>query len=303
SLLELVTAIEMDKDTTLIPGVIKTYPGKDIDFVPRKYSEADLLEDMAPRYDLVKNYRNNYYLPGLGIQMGFVVTAYGCPYGCSFCSIRGQTGGRYITHSVDSVMRDIRLLGDIPFIRLVDANTFGNPEHSKLICNKILEAGIKKNFLADVRADTIVRDTEIIKAWKEAGLRAVIVGFEEINESRFSKMDKKSDLAKNIEAIQILKGLGISIVGDFIVDPDYDEKEFDNLGRFVNDNRIDLPMFTILTPIPGTPLYSKFKDKIIIDDLDYYTLTNAVIPTRLEEDAFYENFSQLISAGHQAAAI
>jgi radical SAM superfamily enzyme YgiQ (UPF0313 family) len=182
---------------------------------------------MPPRYDLVKDYRNSYYLPKLGIQMGFVVTAYGCPHGCSFCSIKGQTGGKYITHTVDSVMRDIGLMGDIPFIRLVDANTFGNPEHSKLICQKLIEQGIRKKFLADVRADTIVRDPEMIQAWEKAGLRAVIVGFEEINDSRLSAMGKKSDLSKNIEAISKLKGLGISIIGDFIVDPDYNEGEFD----------------------------------------------------------------------------
>ena len=303
SLRELVSAVEMNKDAAGIPGVIRTMQGKPLEFIARKYDKSDLLEEMPPRYDLVEGYRKNYYLPSLGIQMGFVVTAYGCPFGCSFCSIKGQTDGRYITHNVESVLRDIKLLGDIPFIRLVDANTFGNPDHSKLICDKILEAGIRKNFLADVRADTIVRNPEIMKAWKDAGLRAVIVGFEEINESRFLKMNKKSDLSQNIEAIQILKDLGISIVGDFIVDPDYDENEFNNLSRFIDDNKIDLPMFTILTPIPGTPLYSRLKDKIIIDDLDYYTLTNAVLPTRMEENIFYEKYSELLSTGHQAAAI
>ncbi len=303
SLAELVASIELKKDTAKIPGVAKTSPGKNLKFIPRDYSKEDLVEDMPPRYDLVDQYRPDYFLPGLGLKMGFVVTAYGCPYGCSFCTIKGQTNGKYITHEVDSVMRDIKLLDDIPVIRLVDANTYGNPAHSMQICERIIESGIKKSFLADVRADTVVESPEIIEAWKQAGLRAVIVGFEEINQSRFLEMDKKSDLSKNIEAIGILKDLGISIVGDFIVDPDYDEKEFDNLSRFVEDNHIDLPMYTILTPMPGTPLYSKMKDKIIVDDFDYYTLINAVTPTRLEENIFYKKFSGLISSGHHAAAI
>ena len=303
ALLELVTSIELKEDTAGIPGVVKTSPGKAVEYTLRDYGKKDLLENMPPRYDLVENYRPNYYLPGLGLKMGFVVTAYGCPYGCSFCSIKGQTDGKYITHEVDSVIRDIELLGDIPVIRLVDANTYGNPSHSMQICERIIEADIKKNFLADVRADTVVQDPGMIEAWKKAGLRAVIVGFEEINPSRFLDMDKKSDISKNVEAIHILKDLGVSIVGDFIVDPDYDEREFDNLSRFVEDNHIDLPMYTILTPMPGTPLYRKMKDKIIVDDLDYYTLINAVVPTRLEENIFYEKFSGLISSGHHAASI
>ena len=303
SLPELIESIELKKDTSVIPGVAKTTPGNDLQYIPRDYNKQDLVEEMPPRYDLVDEYRPDYFLPGLGLKMGFVVTAYGCPFGCSFCTIKGQTNGKYITHKVDSVMRDIELLGDIPVIRLVDANTYGNPAHSKEICDRIIEAGIKKSFLADVRADTVVKDTEILEAWKEAGLRAVIVGFEEINGSRLLEMDKKSDVSKNIEAIQILKDLGISIVGDFIVDPDYEEKDFDNLSRFVEDNHIDLPMYTILTPMPGTPLFSKMKHKIIIDDLDYYTLINAVTPTRLEENIFYKKFAGLISSGHHAASI
>jgi hypothetical protein len=51
------------------------------------------------------------------------------------------------------------------------------------------------------------------------------------------------------------------------------------------------------------PLYNKLNGKIVNDDLDYYTLTNAVIPTRLEEHIFYEKFSELISTGHKAPVI
>src|SRR5690606_5131144 len=147
-------AVEMNEKNAGIPGIIKTTPNSPVKYIQREYGKSDLMEDMPPRYDLVEGYRNNYYLPSLGIKMGFVATAYGCPFGCAFCSIRGQTGGRYITHRVESVMRDIKLLGDIPFIRLVDANTFGTPEHSKLVCEQIIAQGIKKHFLADVRADT-----------------------------------------------------------------------------------------------------------------------------------------------------
>ncbi|MCK7471444.1 MAG: hypothetical protein MZU95_12235 [Desulfomicrobium escambiense] len=84
------------------------------------------MDEIPPRYDLVAKYRNQYFLEHLGLAMGFVITAYGCTHKCSFCTIPEMTGGKYLSHSPDAVIRDIQLLGDIPFIRMVDANTFGN---------------------------------------------------------------------------------------------------------------------------------------------------------------------------------
>ena len=118
---------------------------------------TDLMDFCPPRYDLVARYRSNYVLEQLGLKMGFVITAYGCTHKCSFCTIPGMTGGKYLSHSADAVIRDIGLLGDIPFVRMVDANTFGNPSSSLNLYEKIMQTGIKKKFFADVRADTIVR--------------------------------------------------------------------------------------------------------------------------------------------------
>jgi len=56
--------------------------------------------DLPPAYHLVSGYRSSYRLEKLGITMGFVATAFGCPHRCSFCCIQGQTGGSYLTKSV-----------------------------------------------------------------------------------------------------------------------------------------------------------------------------------------------------------
>jgi radical SAM superfamily enzyme YgiQ (UPF0313 family) len=200
-------------------------------------------------------------------------------------------------------LRDIRLLEDIPVIRLVDANTFGNPDHARRLCEGIQEAGIKKHFLADIRSDTVVRHSDLLLQWKKAGLRSVIIGFEEISNEGLQKMKKAISVATNSEAIRILHDIGITIVGDFIVSPDYKEAQFETLARYIEDNAIDLPILTVLTPLPGTHLYESMKDQIIIHDLDYYTLTNAVIPTQLEEEVFYQNYAGLLKACHARAKI
>jgi radical SAM superfamily enzyme YgiQ (UPF0313 family) len=300
---ELLTNIADGRQKVNIPGVAQTSPGRPLDFTPRRYSRADLVDDRPPAYELVSEYRSNYYLPNLKLDMGFVATAFGCPFNCSFCCISGLTDGRYLTHEIGSVIRDIDLLGDIPVIRLLDANTFGDPGHAERLCKAIRKAGIKKHFLADVRSDTVVKYPKLMQQWKDAGLRAVIIGFEEISDENLKKMNKANLAAVNTESISILHDIGITIIGDFIVSPDYNDNDFEKLAGYIRENKIDLPMITVMTPLPGTAMYDEMHPQIIIDDLDYYTLTNAVVPTRLDEQRFYRNYAALLKEGHKGARL
>lgn len=303
SFAELAAAIESGNPTGAIPGVAATRPGSPLIFAPRHFGPLDLVEQAPPRYDMVAANRDSYTLSAVSARLGMVVSAFGCPYSCSFCCISSQTAGRYLTHSIDTVIRDIRLLGDIPVIRLVDANTFGNISHARLLAEAIIAAGIRKHFIADVRSDTVVRYPELMQQWKEAGLRSVVIGFEEIADGDLTFFNKENSVAVNDEAITILHGLGITIVGDFIISPDYDDARFDALEKYVTSRAIELPILTVLTPLPGTPLYAELKGDITIRDLDYYTLTNAVVPTRLGEKRFYEQYARLLTSFHAGAKL
>ena len=258
---ELISRIQKGSCGKGIPGIAKTSAGSTLSYLPRNYGADDLMDHCPPRYDLVERYREHYVLEKLGMKMGFVITAYGCTHACSFCTIPGTTGGKYLLHSPDSVIRDIYLLNNIPFIRMVDANTFGNPAASKDLCRKINNLGIRKRFIADVRADTVVRHYELLKEWKEAGLHAVVVGFEDIQDGRIEEYNKKYKADIISRSIELLHELNMLIVGDFIVPPDYTEKEFADLEQFIVAKGIQVPVLSVLTPIPGTPLYERMKEE------------------------------------------
>lgn len=301
---ELVAAVESGETASLaIPGIAKTTPGRPLSFTARAFTTADLEDGMPPRYDLVEKHRDSYRLGSLNLTVGFVTSAAGCPFSCSFCCISALTGGRYLSCEIDAVIRDIRLLGEIPVIRLIDANTFGNPRHAMALAERIIAAGIEKHFIADVRSDTVVEHPDLIATWKRAGLRSVIIGFEEISDLRLNRINKSNKVSVNTEAIRILKEMGITIVGDFIVSPDYDGDDFERLARYLDESAIDLPIVTVLTPLPGTLLHHQMKEQILIEDLDYYTLTNAVLPIRLEEREFYQSYADLMKSAHGRAKL
>lgn len=290
---QLIDSLENDRPVS-IAGVMCITSADAPKFVQRQYTVEDLVDHRAPRYDLVAQHRDKYMMRGAGGQVGFVATAFGCTYGCSFCSIAGLTGSRYLARSNDAVMRDIALLGDVPVIRLVDANTFGNVRRAEVLARRIIDAGIEKRLVADVRADTVVKHPELLDLWHQAGLAIVVIGFEEISDAKLTFFNKRSTHRTHLEAIQTLKGLGIRIVGDFIVSPDYEHEDFERLSEFFEQSGIDLPIPSILTPIPGTGLYEKMKSRIDNHDLDYYTFTNAVMSTRMAEKDFYRTYAELL---------
>jgi radical SAM superfamily enzyme YgiQ (UPF0313 family) len=291
---ELIDALDSRKAASGIPGIAGTDPGRPLNYVRRAYSAKDAVDASPPRYDLVKAHREHYVMSGVGGKVGFVVSAYGCTHCCTFCAIPGLTGGRYITHRPEAVLRDIKLLGDVPMVRLVDANTFGDPETARQLGRRIIESGLKKAIVADVRSDTVTRHPDLFRLWKQAGLTAAVIGFEEITDAGLERLNKRNSVAVNIEAMEILKELGIRIIGDFIVSPEYSEADFEALDRFVSSHAIDLPIPSILTPLPGTPLHREMADRIVIHDLDYYTFTNAVVPTRMDPKIFYQTYADLL---------
>jgi hopanoid C-3 methylase len=300
---ELVQRLAAGEEPADIPGIARTNPDGPFVFARRDFSTADLAEDRPPAYHLVERYRANYRLDSLGVNMGFVVSSWGCPHSCSFCCVAALTGGKSFPCSADAVLRDVGLLGDIPVIRLVDANTFQDAEKSLDLCHAIAAKGIRKHFFADVRTDTVVRHPDVLREWRQAGLRAVVIGFEDFTDARLRGMRKGLTADVHRKAIEILHEIGVSIVGDFIVSSDFEERDFENLGEFIAETRIELPILSILTPLPGTPLYASMQNKIVNRNLDYYTLTNAVAPTRLPEEEFYGRYAALTQRFHAKPAL
>ncbi len=277
-----------------IAGILTIRDGRPQSFTPRAYSAEDLVDHRPPRYDLVRQHRDTYVMSGVGGKTGFVASAFGCTHNCSFCCIPNMTGNRYLLHSNASVVRDVQALDEVNTIRLVDANTFGNADLARELAQMLMQAGVDKPLVADVRSDTVVKHPDLFDLWRQAGLRVAVIGFEEINDQRLTGMNKRNTVATNIAATRILKDLGVRIVGDFIIAPDYTEAEFEGLSSFIDQSDIDLPIPAILTPIPGTPLHRQLAADILIDNLDYYTFTNAVTPTRLAEATFYQRYAALL---------
>ena len=64
-------------------------------------------------------------------------------------------------------------------------------------------------------------------------------------------------MKNNWDAIKLLHELGVNIAAQIVIRPDYDYEDFERVKRFVEEAELKTPTFTILTPLPGTPLFDK----------------------------------------------
>jgi len=53
------------------------------------------------------------------------------------------------------------------------------------------------------------------------------------------------------------------------------------------------PVFTVLTPLPGTDLYDQNYGRFAIRDYDFFDFTHSILPTRLPRKEFYRLYAQL----------
>jgi hypothetical protein len=88
------------------------------------------------------------------------------------------------------------------------------------------------------------------------------------------------------------RGLGYGVTGNFVVDPDWDEWQFETLWSFVDRLQLDRAGYTILTPLPGTPQYERLRSKIVEIDWSKYDMSHLLFEPRLGRTRFFQLFSQ-----------
>lgn len=248
---------------------------------------------ILPDRSFLKKWISTYKVGKSPYPATYIYTSLGCPYKCTFCSIWNQFNGQYFKRDVESIINELKMLDDYYVVRFADANTIVDVKFINRLFDRIIEEGIKKFFIMDIRFDTAVKYPALIEKLAKAGLKVVICGFESPDDNELKTYNKSSS-AKLIEkAINIFHQNGIMVRGNYIVRPDYSDKEFDLLADYASRHKVVYAGYSILTPMPGTPFYNEVKDQIIDFDLSKYNFFNAVLKTTLPIEKFYEKTALL----------
>ena len=292
---DLITAWESGNDLKNVPGVVLNRPSGPY-YTPERPMVGDLDELPMPARHLTRHYRKHYYL---GFQKPFSImeTARGCPYRCDFCSVWKFFNGKCRIKSPEQVIREIKSIPE-KFIFLADDNFLLNVPRAKRIAKLLIDNKIKRRFMFQARSDAMVQHPEVIPLLRKAGFWKVYIGFEKIDEDALSQLNKHNSVQNNEEALKILRAHGMEVIASFIIDPSFQAKDFRRLRQYILDRRLYSPSLTILTPLPGTDLFDRVKERLVTTNYELFDYVHAVLPTRLKLADFYREFTDLYKTGY-----
>jgi len=290
----LVEALERGQPPGGVPGLwLREEAGLRFTGPPPLAPEPAGRDFRLPDRRLLERWRSTYVVRPQDGLITYLFTSLGCPGRCTFCSIWPQHGGRYLQRSVDSVVEELRLLEDYPVVRFADASSLVDAAFLEALFARLEAEGLRKLFVMDMRVDSAVAHPRLIERLARGGLRVVISGFESFRDAELAAYGKAARSAEIREAIRIFHQNGIMLRGNYVVPPDYGPEDFAALAGWAASHPVAYAGYTVLTPMPGTPLHAAERGRIVDHDLDKYNFFNCVLPTRLPREEFYARLAEL----------
>ncbi len=223
---------------------------------------------------------------------GSVQTTRGCPLNCSFCSVTAFNGGTFRHRPVADVVRELRLIQE-KVILFVDDNLIGTRRdhlaYSKDLLRAMIREGLTRPWICQATIN-FADDDELLDLASRAGCQGVFIGFESPTVEGLAAIGKKFNLQKERDfhaCVRRIQRHGICVVGSFIIGIDTDQRGIgEAIARAAREYGIDAANVLILTPLPGTKLYSqmgregRIRSNDYPADWKYYTLTYPVAEYR-----------------------
>lgn len=197
-----------------------------------------------------------------------IITTRGCPFNCSFCAGKLNTGEIIRKRSVLSVLNEIKLLYKDFGIRefhIIDDNFTANRSFAKEILKGIKNLNLNASFAVPngVRLNSL--DGEILSLMKEAGFYLISAGIESGSNRILKLMNKKLNVRQIEEKIALIRNFGLQAAGFFILGyPGETEKEISQTINFSLKLGLLRANYFIFFPLPGTSIYQKLKKSGII---------------------------------------
>lgn len=275
---ELLSAIESKKSVDDIEGISFISDGEVVRTPDRRPPDFSSL--LPPARDLlgVNSYQ---WLEMGGRKMTGVLTSRGCPYNCSFCSSSEFSGTRWRALSPERVVDEIEdIVNKYGFhgIAFLDDNFTLAPERVKEICREILRRKLDIYWWCFSRADTLLRNEDMVSEMARAGARYIFIGFESSAEDTLRHYKKRLAPEQSKKVVRLLNSHGISIHASFIIgDIQETEEMVINTIHFAKALSPHAVQFSILTPYPGTQLFKEVEDRIYTYNWDLYDCLHPVV--------------------------
>lgn len=238
-----------------------------------------MVNSPQPRIDL--------YNPGYAF--GNVQTTRGCPMKCDFCLVHNFNGKQYRSRLIKDVVDEFEKIPQNN-VFIIDDNFVGyskkSADRAVEICKEIIKRGIKKDWYCAASMN-IVDHPEVMKYASEAGCKMIFLGIESELVDQLESANKKTNVKLGIDnfskVYDKIHEYGMVVVGAFLYGLDTDTNEtIQNRTQYMLNADIDAMQTTVLTPLPGTPLFERMQKE------------NRLIYNNFPEDWAHYDFAEVV---------
>ncbi|MBN1278156.1 MAG: B12-binding domain-containing radical SAM protein [Chlorobiaceae bacterium] len=237
-----------------------------------------------------------------------VLATKGCPVGCNFCTTPTVYGKSYRYRDIDLVLEEMqyhqeRLGKKNATFSFMDDNISFRPQYFTELLEGMSKIGVRWN--ANISMN-FLHKPEVAELAGRSGCDLMSIGFESLNPDILKSMNKGANRLQHYSTVvDNLHKNGIAIQGYFMFGFDDDsEKSFQATYDFIMQNRIEFPVFSLVTPFPGTPYYEEMKPRIRHFDWDKYDTYHFMFePKKMQGEKLLENFVKLQKEVYKGRAI
>lgn len=203
------------------------------------------------------------YLPVPYVNIGgpvlTITASRGCPYSCSFCSVK-HTGEKYRKRKPEKVVEEIKFLKDIyktKFFGFIDPIFPFEKEYCMEICEGIIKNSLNKKmkWFCETRVDRL--EEKLLTKMKEGGCQRIILGMESAQQETLYRTNKNYSIEQAREVLPAIKKAGIEVSGLFMIGfPWETHKDIEGTITFAQSLPLDFAKFALFVPFPGSKLYA-----------------------------------------------
>ena len=185
-----------------------------------------------------------------------MMTSWGCPFDCNFCSVTAMFGKKYRFRSADSILAEIREKRPRK-IFFYDDNIAAHKGRLKNLLRRMIDEDLVVPWSAQMRID-VTRDPELLELMRRTKCLIVYLGLESIHQETLDRFEKRQTVDDIVRALRTFRQYGLKTHGMFVLGADTDDRQtVRDTVDFCMKNQVDTIQLNILTPLPGTPVFDE----------------------------------------------
>lgn len=190
-------------------------------------------------------------------EVDSIQTSRGCAENCSFCSVHSYSGKKYRRQTKSLVECDLQNIKK-PHVFVVDDNFLGFTTQHSIDAEEILGAmgTFGKEYIIQAPM-SVCQNNAFLFAAREAGVKLIFIGLETGDEAGLQIVNKRQNLKYGFDFTNI-HNAGMGVIGAFVAGLDTDTPDkLRERAKFMKECGCDVMQLTVLTPLPGTRLFSE----------------------------------------------